>query len=109
MKIKIPKGEQGEKLPIYNLPEVNIYPNNRWGNIARKQGLQTARDWRAVKNATTEGINKFGSSIANPLYTISSFLTVVGDGQDVVDFYKSYKNKEIIIYLYLAHNNNDKL
>ena len=29
MKIKIPKGEQGEKLPIYSLPEVNIYPNNR--------------------------------------------------------------------------------
>ena len=44
MKIKIPKGEQGEKLPIFGLPEVNIYPNNQWGDIARKQGLQTARN-----------------------------------------------------------------
>lgn len=81
-------------MPSYSLPEVNIYPNNQWGDIARKRGLQTARDWRAVKSATTEGINNFGSSIANPLYTASSFLPVVGDSQDIVDFYQSYKDDD---------------
>nr|DAW45136.1 MAG TPA: hypothetical protein [Bacteriophage sp.] len=29
---------------IYSLPEINIYPQNRFGDIARKQGLETARN-----------------------------------------------------------------
>ena len=94
MKLNIQKLQQGKEIPTYRLPEINIYPDNKWGDIARSQGLQTARNWRTVKNATTEGINTFGSSIANPLYTASSFLPVVGDGQDVVDFYQSYKNND---------------
>lgn len=94
MKLNIQKLQQGNKIPTYSLPEVNVYPNNKWGDIAKKHGLQTARDWRTVKNATTQGINNFGSSISNPLYTMSSFIPVVGDGQDVVDFYQSYKNND---------------
>lgn len=44
---------------IYSLPEINIYPQNRFGDIARKQGLETARNWRKVREGTTAGINEF--------------------------------------------------
>ena len=95
---KIIKGDSGIKtsdvVATFGLPEVNVYPNNRWGDIARSQGLETARNWRTIKSATTKGINNFGSSIANPLYTASSFLPIVGDSQDIVDFYQSYKDND---------------
>ena len=95
---KIIKGDRGIKtsdvVATFGLPEVNVYPDNKWGDIARSQGLETARNWRTIKSATTKGINNFGSSIANPLYTISSFLPIVGDSQDIVDFYQSYKDND---------------
>lgn len=60
-KKKLIKRNQSGGLVTYSLPEVNIYPNNRWGDIARKQGLETARNWRKVKEGTTAGINKFAN------------------------------------------------
>ena len=59
MKLNIQKLQQGKEIPTYRLPEINIYPDNRWGDIARSQGLQTARNWRKVKEGTTKGINDF--------------------------------------------------
>lgn len=54
------KEEGGEtNAAEFSLPEVNIYPNNRFGDIARSQGLRTARQWMEVRNATTKGINDF--------------------------------------------------
>lgn len=35
-----------ETVAEYSLPEVNVYPQNRFGDIARKQGIQTARNWK---------------------------------------------------------------
>lgn len=48
MKLNIRKFQKGgsSKLPTFSLPEINIYPNNKWGGIARKQGLETARNWK---------------------------------------------------------------
>lgn len=43
----------------FSLPEVNVYPNNRFGDIARSQGLKTAQQWMEVRNATAKGINDF--------------------------------------------------
>ena len=62
---KIIKGDRGIKtsdvVATFGLPEVNVYPNNRWGDIARNQGLETARNWRKVKEGTTKGINDFAN------------------------------------------------
>jgi hypothetical protein len=38
---------------------VNIYPQNEFGDIARSQGINRARNWRKVKEGTTKGINDF--------------------------------------------------
>ena len=38
----------------FGLPEVNIYPQNEFGDIARSQGIRTARNWRTVKEGTTK-------------------------------------------------------
>jgi hypothetical protein len=43
----------------YTLPNVDIYPNNRWGDIARREGLDTARKYSAVKNAIYKGQRDF--------------------------------------------------
>jgi hypothetical protein len=43
----------------YTLPNVDIYPNNRWGDIARREGLDTARKYSAVKNAVYKGQRDF--------------------------------------------------
>ena len=46
---------------VFGLPEVNIYPQNEFGDIARSQGITTARNWRTVKEGTTKGINDFAN------------------------------------------------
>lgn len=48
MKLNIRKFQKGgsSKLPTFSLPEINIYPQNRFGDIARSQGLKTARNWK---------------------------------------------------------------
>lgn len=58
----INKRQEGGELPTFALPNVDVYPNNRWGDIARKQGLKRARNWKAVKEGTTKGINDFINS-----------------------------------------------
>lgn len=60
----LPKYSNGgvTKEPVeatFGLPEVNIYPQNEFGDIARSQGINTARNWRTVKEGTTKGINDF--------------------------------------------------
>ena len=58
----IPEYEDGKDnsvTAIYSLPEVNVYPQNTFGDIARSQGYETAKNWQTVRNATTAGINKF--------------------------------------------------
>lgn len=74
----------------YLLPEVIIYPNNKFGDIARSQGITTARNWRKVKEGTTAGINEFGEKVNALGQIIASFLPVVSDVQDAKDFYDAY-------------------
>lgn len=60
----IPEYEDGKDnsvAAVYSLPEVNVYPQNRFGDIARSRGYETAKNWQAVKNATTAGINGFAN------------------------------------------------
>lgn len=54
-------GKDNSVAAVYSLPEVNVYPQNRFGDIARSQGYETAKNWQAVKNATTAGINEFAN------------------------------------------------
>ena len=95
MKLNIQKLEDGNKIPTFGLPEVTVYPDNKWGDIARNQGLETARNWRRVRNATTEGINNFGTATASALKEISSY-TPIGDIQDVSDVITNLHNKDYI-------------
>ena len=63
MKLNVQKfkdGGQPKKVEAtFGLPEVNIYPQNEFGDIARSQGIRTARNWKTVKEGTTKGINDF--------------------------------------------------
>lgn len=95
-KKKLIRKGQGGIAATYSLPEINIYPNNRFGDIARTQGLQRARNWRKVREGTTAGINQVGSAINSTAQTVSSFLPVVSDVQDAKDFYDSYRNKDYV-------------
>lgn len=61
----IPEYEDGKDnsvAAVYSLPEVNVYPQNRFGDIARSQGYETAKNWKKVKEGTTAGINTFINS-----------------------------------------------
>lgn len=63
--------------PTYSLPEVNIYPNNRWGDIARSQGLQTARNWRMAREAVPYGTWAF---LNHPITQIATMLLPLPSG-----------------------------
>ena len=82
---KIIKGDNGVKtddtVATFGLPEVNVYPNNRWGDIARSQGLETARNWRKVKEGTTKGINDFAN---DPRTQFVSMMLPLPQGIDAV-------------------------
>lgn len=82
------KWEEGDISGEYLLPEVNIYPNNKFGDIARSQGLETARNWRKVKEGTTAGINRFASPVTEGAVTAVSF-SPAGDAIDAMDFYNA--------------------
>ena len=82
------KWEEGDIAGGYPLPEVGVYPNNRFGDIARSQGLETARNWRKVKEGTTAGINRFASPVTGGAMTAVSF-SPAGDAIDAVDFYNA--------------------
>lgn len=80
------KWEEGDISGEYSLPEVNIYPNNRFGDIARSQGLETARNWRKVREGTTAGINRFASPVTEGAVTAVSF-SPAGGIVDAADIY----------------------
>lgn len=52
-------GKDNSVAAVYSLPEVTVYPQNKFGDIARTQGYETAKNWQTVRNATTAGINEF--------------------------------------------------
>lgn len=87
---KIIKGNNGIKtddtVATFGLPEVNVYPNNRWGDIARSQGLEAARNWRNMKNYTSNNISKFGRDIGNTTYAIARLIPgKIGLVTDLID------------------------
>lgn len=82
------KWEEGDITGEYSLPEVSIYPNNRFGDIARSQGLETARNWRKVKEGTTAGINRFASPVTEGAVTAVSF-SPAGGIVDAADIYNN--------------------
>ena len=84
------KEEENDIVAHFSLPEVAIYPNNEFGDIARAHGITTARNWRKVKEGTTAGINQFGEKINAIGQVVSSFMPVVGDVQDAKDFHDAY-------------------
>lgn len=53
------EGKDNSVAAVYSLPEVTIYPQNRFGDIARTQGYETAKNWQTVKQGTTAGIDQF--------------------------------------------------
>lgn len=56
------KEEGGEtNAAEFSLPEVNVYPNNRFGDIARSQGYETAVNWQKVREGVTKGLNDFAN------------------------------------------------
>lgn len=80
------KWEEGDISGEYSLPEVSIYPNNKFGDIARSQGLETARNWRKVREGTTAGINRFASPVTEGAVTAVSF-SPAGGIVDAADIY----------------------
>lgn len=76
----------------FSLPGVEVYPNNRFGDIARKQGLETARNWRRVKEGTTKGINDFAGNITDGAVTAISF-SPFGGAVDAASIYNDLSNK----------------
>lgn len=46
-------GKDNSVAAVYSLPEVTVYPQNKFGDIARTQGYETAKNWQTVRNATT--------------------------------------------------------
>lgn len=100
---KIIKGNNGIKtddtVATFGLPEVNVYPNNRWGDIARSQGLETARNWRKVKEGTTKGINDFANDprtqFVLTMLPLPQGLDYINDG---VSYIKGLKNNMQLFY-----------
>ena len=68
----------------FGLPEVDIYPQNEFGDIARSQGINRARNWRKVKEGTTKGINDFYNDPRTQMVMaglpLPSMLDAAGDG-----------------------------
>lgn len=68
----------------FGLPEVNVYPQNEFGDIARNQGINRARNWRKVKEGTTRGINDFYNDPRTQMVIaglpLPSMLDAAGDG-----------------------------
>ena len=68
----------------FGLPEVNVYPQNEFGDIARNQGINRARNWRKVKEGTTRGINDFYNDPRTQMVMaglpLPSMLDAAGDG-----------------------------
>lgn len=86
----------------FGLPEVNIYPQNEFGDIARSQGINRARNWKKVKEGTTKGINDFYNDPRTQMVMaglpLPSMLDAAGDAIKVVGpvIGKYLKNKTFI-------------
>lgn len=86
---KFQGGGQAKQIDAsFGLPEVNIYPQNEFGDIARSQGIRTARNWRTVKEGTTKGINDFYNDPRTQMVMaglpLPSMLDAAGDAIKVV-------------------------
>lgn len=72
----------------FGLPEINIYPQNEFGDIARSQGINRARNWKKVKEGTTKGINDFYNDPRTQMVMaglpLPSMLDAAGDAIKVV-------------------------
>ena len=82
---KFENGGQSKKVEAtFGLPEVNIYPQNEFGDIARSQGINKARNWKKVKEGTTKGINDFYNDPRTQIIMaglpLPSMLDAAGDG-----------------------------
>lgn len=82
---KFQGGGQAKQIDAsFGLPEVNIYPQNEFGDIARSQGINRARNWRKVKEGTTKGINDFYNDPRTQMIMaglpLPSMLDAAGDG-----------------------------
>ena len=82
---KFQGGGQAKQIDAsFGLPEVNIYPQNEFGDIARSQGINRARNWRKVKEGTTKGINDFYNDPRTQMVMaglpLPSMLDAAGDG-----------------------------
>ena len=92
MKLNVQKfkdGGQSKKVEAtFGLPEVNIYPQNEFGDIARSQGINRARNWKKVKEGTTKGINDFYNDPRTQMVMaglpLPSMLDAAGDAIKVV-------------------------
>ena len=82
---KFEEGGQAKQIDAsFGLPEVNVYPQNEFGDIARSQGINKARNWRKVKEGTTKGINDFYNDPRTQMVMaglpLPSMLDAAGDG-----------------------------
>ena len=53
------KVDSTEVAAHYGLPNVDIYPQNQWGDIAMREGVSIANKWHNVKNAVYKGQREF--------------------------------------------------
>lgn len=78
------EGQSKQVDASFGLPEVDIYPQNEFGDIARSQGINRARNWRKVKEGTTKGINDFYNDPRTQMVMaglpLPSMLDAAGDG-----------------------------
>lgn len=96
----------------FGLPEVNIYPQNEFGDIARSQGITTARNWRTVKEGTTKGINDFYNDPRTQLVMAGLPMPSIIDGAiDAIRAIKPTANlaKSSIKSLYGSADIDDKM
>lgn len=99
----IPEYEDGKDESVaasFSLPEVNIYPQNRFGDIARTQGYETAKNWKKVKEGTTAGINTFINSphaqFVQTMLPLPDGLEHLGSGiKQVKQFIKSESDRDV--------------
>jgi hypothetical protein len=75
-------GKDNSVAAVYSLPEVTVYPQNKFGDIARTQGYETAKNWQTVRNATTAGINEF----------VNDPRTQTGYVKDAINFVEDLSN-----------------
>ena len=77
-------GQVNKNEATFGLPEINIYPQNEFGDIARSQGINRARNWKKVKEGTTKGINDFYNDPRTQMVMaglpLPSMLDAAGDG-----------------------------